>query len=290
MLDSQVNFSAHLVPTITHTHTIYYSSKCPPVPFEVVSILDDIRRERGVYETVKLLCSVPVPFPFAGPPAAKVFKPLLKEQNIEYMPDHVVMEVKEGGTAGTTTVVYKVLGNGEKADEIKEVTVDLLLCTFPQRAPDFCRKLCNDKGYIDVDLQTNIVTTPKGKTLRNVYAIGDACWSMLPLPKSPHPKAGEFAYMMGLHVADQIVAKVTAGDETTTIPPPKRIASCVAECGIDGKGINISPDLSAILEEPSKGLPKFEFPFVDNAADEKKKWINKYIDIFFGEGKVTPFG
>ena len=242
----------------------------------MASILDDLRRERGVLDSVKILLSVPVPFPFAGPPAAALFSDLLKEQNIEFLPNHEVTKV-----VGGMTVHYIVVGGDEVV--AKEIHADLLLTTFPQRAPDFCKPLCDANGYIPVDLQTNKVNSEA-----DVYAIGDACHSMFPKAGKPHPKAGEFAYMMGLHVADQIVASIRSPE--LSVPPPRREASCIAECGVEGKGVNIQPNFTAILASPETGMPIFDFPIIEDAATEKASWINSYLKAFFLPGKVAPFG
>lgn len=237
------------------------------MPFEVASLVDDLRRERGVLDNVTVYLTVPVPFPFAGPPAAVVFKQLLKDQNIIFLNNHEVTKVTNG-----TTVHFQ---NGT------EIKADLLLTTYPQRAPDFCKPLCNQGGYMPVDLQTNKVSSvEKG----NVYAIGDACHAMFPKPNKPHPKAGEFAYLMGLHVADQIVASLTPGTE---VAPPLRKASCVAECGVGGNGVNIQPNFSEILASPADGMPIFEFPIVPKAANEKTTWVNGYLAKFFGPDKAS---
>lgn len=244
------------------------------MPFEVASILDDVRRERGVLDNVKILLSVPVPFPFAGPPAEKLFRELLAEQNIEYLPNHVVTKVTDG-----TTFHFEV---GEEEKTTSVIKADLVLATYPQRAPDFCKPLCKN-GYIPVDLVSNKVNSHS-----NIYAIGDACHAMFPKPNKPHPKAGEFAYMMGLHVADQIVAKLKSPE--STVAPPTRVGACVAECGVSGKGVLIQPNFSEILASPAEGMPKFDFPLVDDAAGDKMTWINGYLTKFFAEGKVAPFG
>lgn len=251
--------------------------KCPPVPFEVASILDDLRRERGVLDNVKIVLSVPVPFPFAGPPAAALFKDLLKEQNIEFLNNHEVTKIVDG-----MTVHYRVVGGEENVTKV--IKADLLLTTFPQRAPDFCKPLCDANGYITVDLQTN-----KVKSETDIYAIGDVCHAMFPKPDKPHPKAGEFAYLMGRHVADQIVASIKS-PKGTSVPPPSRKASCVAECGVAGKGVNIEPNFTDILASPETGMPVFNFPVVDDAAGKKTDWVNGYLTKFFSPGKVAPFG
>jgi NADH dehydrogenase FAD-containing subunit len=249
------------------------------VPFEVCSILDDLRREHGVTDNVRIILSVPVEFPFGGPPVAKFFKQSLKEQGIEYWPNHAVTQIEASPKTNGSVVSFNVSG-GESS---KSTPVDLLLCTFPQGAPAFCQPLCNPKGFIVVDLQTNAVTSMPGG---NVYAIGDACHTTFPKPNKPHPKAGEFAFMMGVHVGHQIAA-AHSGQEAPL--PPAREASCVAECGVGGKGVNIMPNFTAVLADPAQGMPKFQFPAVENASIEKKAWINGYLTKFFGEGNYETF-
>ncbi len=239
----------------------------------MASLVDDLRRERGVFESVKVLLSIPVPFPFAGPPAEAFFKDLLKQQDIEFLPNHEVTKIVDG-----TTVHFTVDGSVSK-----EIKADLILSTFPQRAPDFCKPLCGPHGFIPVNLQTN-----KVESETNVYAIGDACHAIFPKPKKPHPKAGEFAFQMGIHVADQIVAAIKSPD--TSIPPPAREASCVAECGVGGKGVNILPNFTEILASPETALPIFGFPIVEDAAAQKQEWVNGYLSKFFARDKVPVFG
>jgi NADPH-dependent 2,4-dienoyl-CoA reductase/sulfur reductase-like enzyme len=228
-----------------------------------------------VKENVKVILSIPVPFPFAGPPVEAFFKDLLKQQDIVFLNNHEVKKVD-----GTTVYFDDISGGSPVPTTIK---ADLLLATFPQRAPDFVKPLCNPQGYIPVDLQTN-----KVKSVVGVYAIGDACHTMFPKPNKPHPKAGEFAYMMGVHVATQIISNIKAPG--SAVAPPLRRASCVAECGVAGKGVNIQPDFSEILSSPETGMPKFNTPIVDGAADEKIKWVNGYLHKFLVKGKVVPFG
>lgn len=241
----------------------------------MASIVDDIRRERGVKENVEILLSVPVPFPFAGPPVELCFKDLLKQQDITFLNNHVVKKVD-----GTTVYFEDISGESPVPKTIK---ADLLLATFPQRAPDFVKPLCNAEGYIPVDLQTN-----KVKAASDVFAIGDVCHTMFPKPNKPHPKAGEFAYLMGVHVAAQIVANIKSPG--SAVAPPLRQASCVAECGVAGRGVDIRPDFSEILRTPETGMPIFKVPLVDGAADKKIEWVNGYLNKFFAQDKVLPLG
>lgn len=275
-LDSDiVLFTAKNCFVVWPDHGELSCPQCPPLPFEVASLVDDLRRERGVFENVKILLSIPVQFPFAGPPAEAFFKDLLQRQSIEFLPNHVVKDFING-----TTVEFTVADGSSTSKRIK---ADLILATFPQRAPDFCQPLCGAHGYIPVNLQTNRVDSI---TNVPVYAIGDACHAMFPKPNKPHPKAGEFAFQMGVHVANQIVASI----KNQTIAPPAREASCVAECGMNGNGVNIRPNFTEILASPETALPKFAFPVIENAASLKQEWVNGYLHKFFARDKVPKFG
>ena len=245
------------------------------MPFEYASLLDDVFRKHGTRDNTRIILAVPVPFPFAGPPAKKLFCGLLKEMGVEYWPEHQVMKVT---TEGNRATVHFAVGS---EGETKSVAVDGLFCTFPQRAPDFVAPLCNPGGYIAVDLQTNQYEQ------EDVFVIGDACHVLFPKPGKPHPKAGEFAWQMGQHVADQLFAKYSSSN-TAPPPPPARAGLCVAECGIAGKGVNVQPDFGAILANPAEGMPKFGLEIVDGASKRKVMWINKYLNYMFGEKVRIP--
>ena len=254
----------------------YFYTQCPPVPFEYASLLDDVFRQRGSRDNTRIILAVPVPFPFAGPPAAQLFRGLLKDMDIEYWPAHVLTRV-DTSDGETKSLVYFTLPNGES----KSIAVDGLFCTFPQRAPDFLAPLCNAGGYIPVDLQTNQYDK------EDIFVIGDACHVMFPKPDKPHPKAGEFAWQMGQHVADQLMAKYsTSGGKTKKVPPPAREALCVAECGVSGKGVNVQPNFTEILRNPQNGMPVFDLEIVNGASQRKLDWINQYLKCLFHDTEL----
>jgi NADPH-dependent 2,4-dienoyl-CoA reductase/sulfur reductase-like enzyme len=74
-----------------------------------------------------------MPFPFAGPPAAALFKELLKEKNIEFLNNHEVTKIVDG-----MTVHYKVVGG--EVNVTREVKGDLLLTTFRRGRPTFASR------------------------------------------------------------------------------------------------------------------------------------------------------
>eukprot|EP00978_Attheya_sp_CCMP212_P012649 scaffold31649_cov53-Attheya_sp.AAC.4 len=268
------------------THMPY---KCPPLPFEVVSLIDDLLRAGGkkVRNSTRIILAIPVDFPFGGPPAKKMFCELLEEMEIEFWNFHTLTSVEKivpetnNGLTSSCHVRFEV-GQGDDKVE-KELDVDALFCTFPQRAPDFMvdAGLTNANGFVPVHLQTNRI-----KDVEDMYVIGDACHVVFPKPKKPHPKAGEFAYKMGQSVAQCILSRARNQSDPT---PPEREASCVAEVGKNGSGVNIRPNFSDILANPDEGMPKFLFPTVEGAAQVKSEWINGYLEKFFGKGNYTSF-
>jgi len=262
------------------------------VPFEYASLLDDVFRQHGTRDNTRIILAVPVPFPFAGPPAKELFCKLLQDMDIEYWPEHVVTKVEETTAASNdnsadkkqSTVHFTVAGGDGTETINKSITVDGLFCTFPQRAPDFMASLCNPAGYVPVDLQTN-----QCQGYDNIFVIGDACHAVFPKPGKPHPKAGEFAWKMGQHVADQLVAKYnSSSSDDNTVPPPPREALCVAECGVAGQGVNVQPNFTDVLAHPAEGLPKFAVEIVEGASQRKLAWINHYLGHMFGVNERLP--
>ena len=249
--------------------------KCPPLPFEVVSLIDDVLRQHNVREKVQLILSCPVDFPFAGPPAKQHFCKLLEEMNIEFWNSHVLEEAVGLSSTTSTGLVSSCDLKFSVGGETKQVPVDCLVCVMPQRAPDFLKGLTNKGGFVPVDLQTNRVTNLEG-----VFCVGDACHAMFPAVQKPHPKAGAFAYSMGLHVGHQIKAQHQV---QPALAPPKREASCEAEVGLNGKGVLVRPNFSDCLANPDTGKPKFQMQNVDNAASKKAAWVNGFLDSFFGK-------
>ena len=100
--------------------------KCPPLPFEVACLIDDAakRRGKGVRDAVSVTVTSPVPWPFGGPKAKQAFTEAMASKNITYLPETQVISVDEQD--GRKLV--KTSGD--------ELIADLVLATFPHRAPD----------------------------------------------------------------------------------------------------------------------------------------------------------
>ena len=253
----------------------------------MVSLVDNMLREAGsdVRESVKVVLTCPVEFPFGGPSVQKKFLDILKHQNIEFWPFHELEFIEKlpstysDNFISKSTLQFRVGNQSEK----KIVQADCVFVTMPQRAPNFVKEvgLCDGNELIPVNIQNNRI-----EDFESVYAVGDVCHIEFPSTGKSHPKSGEFAYMMGLHVAKHILAELSSNE----IPdPPSRRAKCVAECGVDGKGVILNPDFTSIIADPVGGKSSFSLDELEDAAQEKVKWINGYLEKFFGPGRFESF-
>jgi len=270
----------HVVMSITRT-----PYTCPPLPFEVISLIDNELRSAGVRSSCHLFITVPQGFPFGGPPAEKKFCDQLKEMDIEYLDHHKIISVerKEGKGENDSLTSSSILKYQVK-DEETSIVADAFFCTFPQRPPDFVQDsgLANKMGFITVDLQTN-----KAEGVEDIYVVGDCCSTIFPSVGKPHPKAGQFAYDMGLAVGKLIKSKVVS-PESTPLLPTSRKGICAAECGLGGKGLIVKPNFSECIQNPKEGKPQFALEPTPDASQRKVKWMNGFLETFFGEGNFKP--
>ena len=162
----------------------------------------------------------------------------------------------------------------------------LLWSVYPIRAPDFVREAIptNRKGFVTVQNKTTN-TIPN---LENAFVIGD-CSSVsfmdkiaAILPQSfdrpALPKNGEFAWKMGVSVADALANKEQ--------PIADRKGSCIAETGHD-KGLRVTPDFSAVCSDPDVLEPTIVVEAVDRAEQGKLAWVNSYLFKIFGDKART---
>lgn len=260
--------------------------KCPPLPFEVVSLIDNELRSAGVRDSCQVYLTVPQAFPFGGPPAKKTFMNQLKEMGIEYLEQHQIVSIEPKKQQNDKPQLSSsCLIHCEVEGETKSLNADAFFCTYPQQPPSFLMDSDLPKhklGFVLVDLQTN-----KVDGIDDMYAVGDCCWTSFPAVGKPHPKAGQFAYDMGVAVGTHVKNKHMSPDTPPYIPT-SRTGICAAECGIDGKGVIVKPDFSDCIQNPDSGKPKFNLENVTNASERKLQWINGFLETFFGKGNVAP--
>lgn len=161
--------------------------KCPPAPYEMMFLLDQFFRQRGIRNKVKLTLVTPdySPEPLAKPKVGQSVRKMMAEKGIELITEAKVLEVEEKAL---------VLDHGTK------IPADLLLGIAPHWTPEVLRKtdLVDSSGYVEVDLHTMETRYP------GVYAIGDAAAIRLPVIGAYAPKAGIFAHYQGEVVARNI--------------------------------------------------------------------------------------
>lgn len=161
--------------------------KCPPAPYEMMFLLDQFFRQRGLRNKVKLTMVTPdySPEPLAGPRVGQSVRKMMAEKNIELITEAKVLEVKKNAL---------ILDHGTI------IPADLLLGIAPHWTPDVLRNtdIVDSSGYVEVDLHTMETRYP------GVYAIGDAAAIMLPVIGAYAPKAGIFAHYQGEVVARNI--------------------------------------------------------------------------------------
>lgn len=184
----------------------------------------------------------------------------LEEQNIEYLPN------KELEKVDGNNLCFK--------DGSDALAFDVLWTIWPIRAPDFVQEAgvpINPKGTVNVDDKvTNAINSAPG-----AHVIGDAC--RVPFGEAGVPKAGEFAWKMGISAADAICGKKEAAD---------RSGRCAAEAGF-GKGIVLEPNFSDVCNDPENGKPKVGIEKADDGTAQKVAWCNGYLKEIFGDN-VKP--
>lgn len=233
--------------------------KCPPAPFELTFMLDEMLTKAGVRDNVRMVITCPIDWPMPHPQSPEMFQKEMQSRNIEYLPMHEMVKVEKN------TVHYK-----------NDVTLEasLLWTVYPIRAPDFIQEALptNDKGTITVDnVATNTISNVK-----NAYAIGDCCRVEYDNDITV-PKAGEFAWKMGVSVADALVS-----GETPTVD---RLGACVAEIGF-GKGIELRSDFSDATNKKGE-QPDFHVGESTQGEAEKVAWVNSYLKRIFGDKAET---
>ena len=173
--------------------------KCPPAPYEYALLLDDVLRQRGVRDDVRVVMTTPEPqpMPVAGKAVGDAVKALLADRGIEYFPARKIT----GVDARRRVVSY---------EGSPQIAYDLFAAMPPHRAPKVVREagLADASGFVPVDLRT-MRTAVDG-----VYAVGDVAALKLP-GGSPHPKAGVFAEAQGLTAARTIAVQLLGGEAPT---------------------------------------------------------------------------
>ena len=187
--------------------------KCPPAPYEYALLVDEILRERGVRDRLRLILTTPEPHPMptAGPRIGAIVADWMAENGVELLVQHRIASLDPVARR----VAYE---NG------LDLEYAVLAATWPHRAPEVVREagLTNEMGFVPVQFGTFETATP------NVYAVGDVAAMRLPSDK-PHPKSGMFAEAQAMTVGRNLAARITGSPQVAY--PGK--GACFFEMGGD---------------------------------------------------------
>jgi len=227
---------------------------CPPAPYELAMLLDEMLRGRGNREQVELVVSTlqPLLMPNAGEQGSAFIGEQLDERGISYAVKQEVERIEAG------RVVY--------ADG--ELEFDLLVGVPPHRVPAVVADsgLTGDGDWIAVD-QSTLETEHEG-----VFAIGDV--NQIKLANGlPLPMAGVIAEAEGERVAAAIAAEL---QETTPPEPFDGHGYCFLEMGskdaalVEGDFF-ADPEPQVVVGKPASA-----------AATDKRRFESERFERWFG--------
>ena len=179
--DDVIRLSNHLQNIKRGKIVLFISSLpfvCPPAPYEIVFLLDEYFRERGIREKVELSLVTPeqAPEPLAGPRVGASVRRMFQQRNIGLITNARVLTDPSSKTLAL--------------DQGINIQADLFLGIPSHWGPTVMRGtgLVDEGGWIEVDPYT--LETKR----KNVFAIGDAIGLRLPVMNVLAPKAGVFAH------------------------------------------------------------------------------------------------
>lgn len=160
---------------------------CPPAPYEIAFLVNDLMRQRGLRAEVEVFAPMPISLPVVGKAGSDLLQAKLAETGIAFHPNHQAVAVEPG------EIVFRE-GRGH---------FDLLLGVPPHRSPAVVVSsgLTDGGPWVKVDPATMETRFP------GVYAIGDIVG--IPLPNGMAlPKAGVFAEAQAKVAASRIAASL----------------------------------------------------------------------------------
>lgn len=239
--------------------------KCPVAPLEFAFLADAYFEQKGMRDKVELFYVTPMSGAFTKPKATEKLDYLLREKNINIVPDFNIMEVDGKGK--------KIIDYGGK-----EVEYDLLVTVPTNKGSDLMERsgIGDELNYVPTNKAT-LQTAVKD----NIFAIGDAT-------NVPASKAGSVAHFEGEILLDNILRYI---NDQPLKEEFDGHANCFVETG-HGKALLIDFNYT---HEPVEGT--FPFPGIGplNLLKESRmnhmgkmafKWI--YWNMLI-TGKHLPF-
>ena len=216
--------------------------KCPVAPIEFVCLAEAYFAERGMRDKVNISYVTLMSGAFTKPVASKMLGDLLKEKNIEVVPDFYLSHVDNDNK--------KIISYDDR-----EIPFDILTIVPVNMGSDMIERsgLGNDMNYVKTDKYTL-----QSEDFENIFVIGDAA-------NIPTSKAGSVAHFAAEILTENILAAMEGR------PLPAKFdghANCYIETGY-GKGALIDFNYET---EPLPG--KFPFPIVGPMPLLKPSRIN----------------
>jgi sulfide:quinone oxidoreductase len=163
---------------------------CPPAPYEMAFLVNDLLRRRGVPASVEVFTPQPMSLPVIGQAGCDVLEARLSEEGINFHPNHQAVAVEADEV---------VFSGGRRR-------FDLLLGVPPHRCP----AVAASAGLTDGGSWVKVNPSTMETRFSGVYAIGDLV--EIPLAnKMMLPKAGVFAESQAQVAAFHIAAAFSGG-------------------------------------------------------------------------------
>ncbi|MFL6347411.1 MAG: NAD(P)/FAD-dependent oxidoreductase [Nitrososphaeraceae archaeon] len=232
--------------------------KCPPAPFEVSLLINDILVKNKTRDFIDLNMYVPTPIalPAAGAKVSQDVLKLLNNNHIKFYPMHKLTKVLD-----EKTIEFE---NGNKTG------YDLLILVPPHQVPRVIKnsELLGDKDQRWIHVDRFTLRTK----YKNIFAIGDVTEIRVDNATTV-PKAGIFAEGEAKAVSQQIIYEIknSNGDKESTKFDGKGF--CFMEVG-DKKAGYIDVDLynkagpTTRLEPPSYGFYQKKLDFERNRLND----------------------
>jgi sulfide:quinone oxidoreductase len=167
--------------------------KCPPAPYEVSLLINDLLVKNGTRDSIDLNMYVPTPIslPVAGVKVSQDVVNLLNDNYIKFHPSHKIKKVLD-----KKTIEFE---NGSKT------SYDILVLIPPHQVPQVINNsdLLGNEGQHWIDVDRFTLRTK----YKNVFAIGDVTGIRLDNAITI-PKAGIFAEGEAKAVSQQIINEV----------------------------------------------------------------------------------
>jgi len=227
--------------------------KCPPAPFEASLLINSMLKEEGVRESVQIHFYSPaaITLPAAGPEISQQILNLINSENIVFHDSCKIKSVEKNKL---------IFQNGIEAN------FDLLLAIPPHVAPKVVYEsgLAKEGGFIPINRDCKT-------TFENVYAVGDVT-TLSVTDTMAVPKAGVFAEGEALTVAQNIISKINAKEESSLFNGK---GGCFIESGRDTASL-IEVDMFS-EPKPSAKLTEFTAKHLDEKIQFEKERLSKWL-------------